>query len=110
MRFYSAAAVLLVSALISACTQEAAPTIADETPALPDWSGVWMGTGTLFDQSSGEIHRFEPRSAESIDRAARNGVGQSRQQPRHAGYVAVVLTRLVGGTEVHVLVEGGMDA
>ena len=37
--------------------------VQDEFASLPDWSGVWMGTGTLFDQSSGETSPNTNRNA-----------------------------------------------
>lgn len=45
------------SLLVCACTFDSVPNDnVDAFAALPDWSGVWMGTGTLFDQSSGETN------------------------------------------------------
>ncbi len=47
----------------------------------------------------------EPRRAQAIDGHAGNGVGQARQQQRHARHVAAVLAGLIGAAE-HDLVEG----
>jgi hypothetical protein len=50
-----AAAIICVLALCS-CAEEKAHEGETSAAALPDWSGVWFGTGTLFDQSSGETN------------------------------------------------------
>ncbi len=63
MQFPKRIAVVLLCAFVSACTAEPASVVRNETSALPDWSGVWMGTGTLFDQSSGETNPNTNRNA-----------------------------------------------
>ncbi len=47
--------------------------------------------------------RVEPRGAKAVDRHARNGVRQAREQERHAGEIAIVLARLVRRAENDVL-------
>jgi len=63
MRFSKCIAVILSCVFISACTVEAPPVVEDEFASLPDWSGVWMGTGTLFDQSRGDTSPNTNRQA-----------------------------------------------
>ena len=57
--------------------------------------------------------RFHSRGAEAVDGRAGNGLGQAREQERHAREVAVVLARLVGAAEkdlVDFVAEAGMTA
>jgi hypothetical protein len=67
MRIPKRIAVILGCVLISACTVQAPPMVEDEvqneTGSLPDWSGVWQGTGTLFDQSRGDTSPNTNRQA-----------------------------------------------
>ena len=67
MKFPKHIVAILSCVLISACTAQAPPMVEDEVQdefaSLPDWSGVWMGTGTLFDQSSGETSPNTNRNA-----------------------------------------------
>jgi hypothetical protein len=63
MRFSRFFNPVLISVLIAACSADVAPSSEDGFAALPDWSGVWMGTGTLFDQSSGETNPNTNRDA-----------------------------------------------
>ena len=52
----------------------------------------------------------EARGTEPIQRHAGNRVGQTREQRRHPGDVAVVLARLVRAAEIHVLDLRRIDA
>ncbi len=47
--------------------------------------------------------RLHARGAEPVDRRAGNGIGEAREQQRHAGEIAVVLPRLIGRAEKHLL-------
>ncbi len=58
------------------------------------------------DGARGGADRIEARGAEPVDGGAGDGVGELGQERRHAGDVAVVLARLVGAAEDH-LVELG---
>ena len=46
----------------------------------------------------GVRHRLEARAAQAVDGSARGGLGETREQERHARHVAVVLPGLVGAT------------
>ena len=61
------------------------------------------------DRAGGDRHRIEPGAAEAIDRGPRHRYRQSREQPRHASDVAVVLARLVGAAEEHLLDCGRIE-
>ena len=57
--------------------------------------------------------RVHSRSAQAVDRHARNGVGKSGEQEGHAREVAVVLARLVGAAQddlLHFVRKAGMTA
>ena len=43
--------------------------------------------------------RFHARGAQAVDGRAGNGLGQAREQERHAREVAIVLARLIGAAE-----------
>ncbi len=57
------------------------------------------------DRPGGRTHGVEARGAQAVDRGPRHGVREAGQQGGHAAYVAVVLARLVGGAQHH-LVDG----
>jgi hypothetical protein len=52
MRLTHCAALIFAVASVAGCD----PLVMEPQTTLPDFSGVWMGTGTLFDQSSGETN------------------------------------------------------
>ena len=54
--------------------------------------------------------RIHARAAKAVDRAARNALRQSCEQQRHAGDVAIVLARLVGAAEEHLVDGAPVDA
>src|SRR5437773_6631868 len=53
--------------------------------------------------------RLHPGSTQPVDRLARHLDGKAREQERHTRDIAVVLARLVGAAEDHVLDLGGLD-
>jgi hypothetical protein len=55
------------------------------------------------DRARSNPHRLHARAAQPVDRGARHARREPRQQRRHAGDVAVVLARLVGAAEDHVV-------
>ncbi|MGX1116202.1 hypothetical protein RKD37_001565 [Streptomyces ambofaciens] len=61
------------------------------------------------DGAGGGGDGFEAGGAEPVDGGAGHGLGQAREQGGHAGDVAVVLARLVGGAPVHVVDPGGVQ-
>jgi hypothetical protein len=63
-----------------------------------------------LDRAGGAVDRLQARGTEAVDGGAGDGVGEAGQQRRHPRHVAVVLTRLVGGTEVDVGDALGVDA
>jgi hypothetical protein len=62
------------------------------------------------DRVRGADHGGETRRAEAVDRDAGDALRQPSEESAHAGDVAVVLPRLVGGAEVDVFDRGGIDA
>ena len=63
MRSPSRFAIFVLAVALSCCEAENAAEEVATPAALPDWSGIWMGTGTLFDQSSGQTNPNTNREA-----------------------------------------------
>ena len=66
-----------------------------------------------LDRARRRRDRVHARGAEPVDGRAGNGIGQAREQQGHAGEIAVVLARLIGRAEEHLLDrlrEAGMAA
>jgi hypothetical protein len=59
------------------------------------------------DRAAGAERRLHAGAAQPVDGGAGSRRRQAGQQDRHAGHVAVVLARLVGVAEVHVLDRPG---
>ena len=59
-----------------------------------------------FDRARRGADRIQAGGAEAVDRGAGDGVGQLGQERRHARDVAVVLARLVGAAEDHLVQLG----
>jgi hypothetical protein len=81
MRIHQFFTALVISVLISACTAESPSMFENDFAALPDWNGVWMGTGTLFDQSSVETNPNTNRSAGFSALSPRLGGSNARDFP-----------------------------
>jgi hypothetical protein len=62
------------------------------------------------DRMGGAHHGLQPRAAQAVDRLSRHVDRQPREERRHPADVAVVLPRLVGSAEDHVVDHQGVDA
>src|SRR3990167_2198049 len=72
----------------------------DKAPA--DCGVVNLG-GTVADGAGGGDDGIQTAGAEAVDGQGGDGFGQARQQHRHAGDVAVILARLIGAAENHLV-------
>ena len=62
------------------------------------------------DRAGRHRDRVETRAAQAVERHAARAVGKPGEQSGHAREVAIVLARLVGAAEDHVVELGPVDA